>query len=124
VVTGPPESYYTDQLRTGDIGSHRCGAMPIPTYISDRLLTGSPQNASAWEREDFDRAFRGAQSVLDEKERTARYGDLQQRVRDRGGLLIWGHPDWLNAVSARVRGVKAAPPNTVDWARFDNVWLA
>ncbi|MFC5750962.1 ABC transporter substrate-binding protein [Actinomadura rugatobispora] len=124
VVTGPPESYYTDQLTTGLIGSHRCGAMPIPTYISDRLLTGSPQNATAWERGDFDREFSQAQSIVDEKRRTDRYGALQQRIRDRGGLLLWGHPDWLNAVSARLHGVKGAPPNTVDWARFDTVWLA
>ncbi|MGH3241428.1 MAG: ABC transporter substrate-binding protein [Spirillospora sp.] len=124
VVTGPPESYYTDQLKTGLLGSHRCGAMPIPTYISDRLLTGSPQNASAWERDDFDKQFRQAQSIVDEGQRTQHYGVLQQRIHDEGGLLIWGHPDWLNAVSARVHGVKAAQPNTVDWARFDNVWMA
>lgn len=124
VVSGPPESYYTDQLRTGLLGSHRCGAMPIPTYISDRLLTGSQQNATAWKHDDFDKEFSQAQSVVDEKQRTGRYGALQQRIRDQGGLLIWGHPDWLNAVSSRLHGVEAAPPNTVDWARFDKVWLA
>ena len=124
IVNGPPETYYTDQLDKGLIGSHRTGATPIPTYISDRMLTGSPQNATAWEREDFDEQFRKAQSIVDEKERTEKYGVLQRRIRDEGGLLLWGHPDWLNAVSSRVNGVKKAPPNTVDWARFDNVWLA
>ncbi|MFB9834498.1 M64 family metallopeptidase [Actinoallomurus acaciae] len=50
IITGPPGSYYTDQRKTGLLGNHRCGAMPIPTYISDRLLTGSRQNAAAWSR--------------------------------------------------------------------------
>lgn len=65
-----------------------------------------------------------AQSETDEKKRTALYRDVQLRLRDTGGLLLWGHPDWMNAVSARLHGVEPAPPNTLDWARFDTVWLA
>ncbi|WP_263171776.1 ABC transporter substrate-binding protein [Streptomyces sp. SCSIO ZS0520] len=123
VRSGPPESYFTDMLTKGTLGSHRCGAMPIPTYLSQRLLRDSPQNATAWRHEDFDADFAAAQAVVDERDRGARYGRLQRTVRERGGLLLWGHPDWLNAVSHRLHGVRAAPPNTVDWARFDKVWL-
>ena len=123
VSTGPPETYFTDLLDRGTIGSHRCGAMPIPTYISERLLTGAPQNVTAWERTDFDGAFARAQALVDEEERAPAYGRLLRTVRDAGGLVLWGHADWLNAVSARVHGVAPAPPNTVDWARFDTVWL-
>ncbi|MFJ6075446.1 ABC transporter substrate-binding protein [Streptomyces sp. NPDC093065] len=124
VGTGPPESYYTDQLTTGLLGSHRCGAMPIPSYIGDRLTATGPKNASAWKRPEFDAEFHRAQAVVDTAERTRRYGELQRTIHDRGGLLLWGHPDWLNAVSGRLHGVASAPPNTVDWARFDTVWLA
>ncbi|WP_343235081.1 ABC transporter substrate-binding protein [Streptomyces sp. SID10853] len=124
VTTGPPESYFTDLLGTGMVGSHRCGAMPIPTYISERLLDGSPQNATAWHHKDFDQDFAQAQATTDEKKRTARYGVALRTVRDKGGLLLWGHSDWLNAVANRLHGVKGMPPNTVDWARFDRVWLA
>lgn len=123
VVTGPPETYYTDQLTTGHLGSHRCGAQPIPTYLSQRLLVDAPQNASAWRRPGFDRAFHRAQRTLDEAARTRAYGALLRTVRDRGGLVLWGHPDWLVAVSTAVHGVRPAPPNTVDWARFDTVWV-
>lgn len=123
VSSGPPESYYTDQLTTGTIGSHRCGAMPIPTYIAERLLSDSPKNATAWRHHDFDRDFARARSTSDGQRRTERYGALQRTVHDRGGLVLWGHPDWLNAVATRLHGVRAAPPNTVDWARFDTVWL-
>lgn len=123
VVTGPPETYYTDQLTTGDIGNHRCGAMPIPTYLSQRLLSKGPQNASAWHRRDFDRDFARAQGIGKEAARTRAYGALQRTVRDEGGLVLWGHPDWLNAVTTSVHGVRPAPPNTLDWARFDTVWV-
>ncbi|MFD0023711.1 ABC transporter substrate-binding protein [Streptomyces sp. NPDC058382] len=123
VVTGPPETYFTDQLTTGTLGSHRCGAMPIPTYLGDRMLTNSPQNATAWRHSDFDAAFARARSTTDGEERSKEYAALQRRVHDQGGLLMWGHSDWLNAVSVRLHGVAPAPPNTVDWARFDTVWL-
>ena len=123
VINGPPESYFTDVLTKGNITNHRCGAMPIPTYISERLLTDSPQNASAWEHRDFDESFAAAQAVVDDEERTARYRSVQMTIRDRGGLVMWAHPEWLNAVSRTLHGVKEAPPNTVDWARFDTVWL-
>uniref|UniRef100_A0AAU3GMD3 ABC transporter substrate-binding protein n=1 Tax=Streptomyces sp. NBC_01401 TaxID=2903854 RepID=A0AAU3GMD3_9ACTN len=123
ITNGPPESYFTDALTTGTVINHRCGSMPIPTYISERLLTESPQNASAWKHRDFDEAFAAARSVTDDGERTQRYGSVQKTIRDRGGLVLWAHPEWLNAVSHTVRGVKEAQPNTVDWARFDTVWL-
>ena len=123
VVTGPPETYFTDQLTTGDIGNHRCGAMPIPSYVSQRLLDGSPQNASAWQRRAFDEEFTRAQGIKDEEGRTRAYGALQRTVRDEGGLVLWSHPDWLNAVTTSVHGVRPAAPNTVDWARFDTVWV-
>ncbi|MFF8382622.1 ABC transporter substrate-binding protein [Streptomyces kanasensis] len=124
VTTGPSETYFKDQLAKGVMGSHRSGAMTIPNYINDRLLSTSAFNASAWRRKDFDATFAKAQSTTDTAERTALYGALQRTVHDEGGLLVWGHPDWLNAVSSRVRGMEAAPPNTLHSARFDKVWLA
>ncbi|GHJ41251.1 peptide ABC transporter substrate-binding protein [Streptomyces sp. TS71-3] len=123
VTTGAPETYFTDLLTQGTIGSHRCGAMPIPTYISERLLTGAPQNVTAWSHKDFDTAFAHARATTDGDRRASEYGSLLRTVRDRGGRLLWGHSEWLNAVSSRLHGVRPAPPNTVDWARFDTVWL-
>ncbi|MGA6166779.1 ABC transporter substrate-binding protein [Amycolatopsis magusensis] len=123
VVTGAAETYFKDQLTTGVLGSHRAGAAPIPDYINSRLLSTSPFNATAWKRPEFDAAFATAQSTVDEAGRTRLYHDLQRDLHDRGGLLAWGHPDWINAVAANVHGVQAVPPNTVNWARFDKVWL-
>lgn len=123
VTTGPPESYFTDILRTGTLTSHRTGAMPVPTYLSERLLSDAPQNATAWRHKEFDRDFAEARATHDKERRTRRYAALQRTVRDKGGLLLWGHSDWLNAVSSRLHGVREAPPNTRDWARFDTAWL-
>jgi peptide/nickel transport system substrate-binding protein len=62
--------------------------------------------------------------LTDEAARSTRYGELQRTLRDDGGIIAWGHPDYLVAVSAKVQGVAAVPPNTLDSGRFDKVWLA
>jgi peptide/nickel transport system substrate-binding protein len=77
-----------------------------------------------WRRPAFDTAFAAARAVTDETERSRRYGVLQKTVRDDGGILAWGLPDYLIAVSSKVQGVQAVPPNTLDQGRFDKVWLA
>ncbi|MGZ0151322.1 ABC transporter substrate-binding protein [Kribbella sp. WER1] len=124
VTTGSPQTYAKDLLTKGAIGNHRSGAMPIPQYVTDRLLSHSPFNVTHWRRPAFDAAFAAARAVTDEAERSRRYGVLQKTLRDQGGILAWGLPDYLVAVSAKVQGVQAAPPNTLDQGRFDKVWLA
>ncbi|HEY3560395.1 MAG TPA: ABC transporter substrate-binding protein [Kribbella sp.] len=124
VTTGSPQTYAKDLLTKGAIGNHRSGAMPIPQYFTDRLLSHSPFNVTHWRRPAFDAAFAAARAVTSEAERSQRYGVLQKTVRDEGGILAWGLPDYLIAVSAKVQGVQAAPPNTLDQGRFDKVWLA
>ncbi|GAB2673916.1 ABC transporter substrate-binding protein [Kribbella swartbergensis] len=124
VATGSPQTYAKDLLTKGVIGNHRSGAMPIPQYVTDRLLSKSPFNVTHWRRPTFDAAFAAAQVLTDEKARSAKYGELQKTLRDEGGILAWGLPDYLVAVSAKVQGVQPAPPNTLDSGRFDKVWLA
>ncbi|MDX3004213.1 ABC transporter substrate-binding protein [Kribbella solani] len=123
VTTGSPQTYAKDLLTKGAIGNHRSGAMPIPQYVTDRLLTHSPFNVTHWRRPAFDAAFTAARATTDEVQRSAKYGALQKTSRDEGGILAWGLPDYLVAVSAKVQGVQAAPPNTLDQGRFDKVWL-
>ncbi len=124
VTTGSSQTYQKDLLTKGAIGSHRSGAMPIPQYVTDRLLSKSPFNVTHWRRPAFDAEFAAAQVLTDETARAAKYGVLQKTLRDEGGILAWGHPDYLIAVSSKVQGVAAVPPNTLDQGRFDKVWLA
>ncbi|GAA0609357.1 ABC transporter substrate-binding protein [Kribbella sandramycini] len=124
VTTGSAQTYSKDLLTKGVIGNHRSGAMPIPQYLTDRLLSKSPFNVTHWRKPEFDAAFAAAQVQTDEAARAAKYGELQKTIRDDGGIIAWGLPDYLVAVSAKVQGVEAAPPNTLDFGRFDKVWLA
>ncbi|SPF04119.1 ABC transporter substrate-binding protein [Streptomyces sp. MA5143a] len=125
VRMGSKDSYWSDILDSGTLSCYRSGAMPIEAHISQRLLTGSTTNATQWRHKDFDALYRQAQSTRDRTERAAVYQRMQRRLYAEGGFLIWGFADWILGTAKNVRGVETgAPANTLDWARFDKVWLA
>ncbi|MET9648289.1 ABC transporter substrate-binding protein [Streptomyces syringium] len=125
VRTGNKDSYWKDILDSGTLASYRSGAMPIESHISQRLLTDSTTNATHWRHKDFDALYQRLQSTKSTSERQALYERMQRRLHAEGGFLVWGFADWIVGTGRRVRGVaEDAPANTLDWARFDTVWLA
>ncbi|WP_053642836.1 ABC transporter substrate-binding protein [Streptomyces sp. XY431] len=125
VKVGNKDTYWKDILDGGTFASYRSGAMPIESHLSQRLLTKSTTNATHWKQADFDDLYTQAQATRDLAARTALYERMQRRLHEEGGFLIWGFADWLVATAPTVRGVaEDAPANTLDWARFDRVWLA
>ncbi|GAA3291714.1 ABC transporter substrate-binding protein [Streptomyces cinereospinus] len=124
VRTGSKDSYWSDILDSGTLACYRSGAMPIEAHLSQRLLTDSTTNATQWRHRDFDALYRQAQSTRDKAERAAVYQRMQRRLHSEGGFLVWGFADWIIGTARTVRGVERdAPANTLDWARFDKVWL-
>uniref|UniRef100_UPI0006EBD559 ABC transporter substrate-binding protein n=1 Tax=Streptomyces prasinopilosus TaxID=67344 RepID=UPI0006EBD559 len=125
VRMGSKDSYWSDVLDRGTLCCYRSGAMPIEAHVSQRLLTDSTTNATRWRHEDFDALYRQAQSTRDKGGRAALYERMQRRLHAEGGFLVWGFADWIIGTARTVRGVETeAPANTLDWARFDTVWLA
>ncbi|EWC60536.1 putative peptide ABC transporter peptide-binding protein,putative [Actinokineospora spheciospongiae] len=123
VAVGDKDTYWANSLKNGSLTSFRSGAMPIETHISGRLLSSSTTNTTKWTRPEFDALYDKAVSTTDESARAAAYGEMQRVLHAEGGYLIWGQADWIVGTSAKVGGVRTAPANTLDWARFDTVWL-
>ncbi|MFI1434553.1 ABC transporter substrate-binding protein [Streptomyces lydicus] len=125
VKAGSKDTYWSDILDSGTLCCYRSGAMPIEAHLSQRLLTDSTTNATKWHHKDFDALYQQAQSTRDTKDRAAVYARMQRRLYTEGGFLIWGFADWILGTAREVKGVdRKAPANTLDWARFDKVWLA
>ena len=55
--------------------------------------------------------------------RKALVHEAQAIQHERGGLLIWGFSDVLDAASVRVGGLAPEQTTFASW-RFDNLWLA
>jgi len=125
VVLGDKDTYWSDISDRGAVVSYRSGAMPIESHVSQRLLSGSTTNNTKWQRPEFDALYQQAQSTPDEARRAELYRAMQRQLYDEGGFCWWGVSDWIVATANQVGGVDdRAPANTLDWARFDRVWLA
>jgi peptide/nickel transport system substrate-binding protein len=125
VAVGNKDTYWSDILDSGTLASYRSGSMPIESHVSQRLLTDSTTNATHWRRAEFDDLYQQAQSTADEAERAALYHRMQRQLHSEGGFLVWGFADWIVGTANHVGGVAGdAPANSLDWARFDRVWLA
>ncbi|MEE6265538.1 ABC transporter substrate-binding protein [Streptomyces diastatochromogenes] len=125
VKMGSKDSYWSDILNNGTLCCYRSGAMPIEAHLSQRLLSDSTTNATKWQHRDFDALYQQAQSTHAKQDRAALFARMQRRLYAEGGFLVWGFADWIIGTARRVKGVERhAPANTLDWARFDKVWLA
>jgi peptide/nickel transport system substrate-binding protein len=125
VRLGNKDTYWSDINKSGVLASYRSGGMPLDSHFSQRLLSGSTTNNTAWRRPEFDALYDEAQSTLDENRRAELYRRMQEQLFNEGGFVWWGVSDWIVASAANVGGVDdRAPANTLDWARFDKVWLA
>ena len=123
VAQGNKDTFWADTMKNGSLSSFRSGAMPIETHIAQRLLSTSTTNVTKWARPDFDTLYDQAVSTSDDTARTAVYHRMQRMLHDEGGYLMWGFADWIVGTARHVGGVSDAPANTLDWARFDKVWL-
>ncbi|MFF5249550.1 ABC transporter substrate-binding protein [Streptosporangium sp. NPDC000095] len=124
VAVGDRDTYWKDVLDRGTLCCFRSGAMPIESHFAQRLLSTSTTNITKWKRPEFDALYAKAVSLADEKARRDVYAEMQRVQHAEGGYLVWGFADWLVATVPGVGGVADAPANTLDWARFDKVWLA
>ncbi|WP_228122731.1 ABC transporter substrate-binding protein [Saccharothrix syringae] len=123
VAVGNKDSYWADTLKSGSLSSFRSGAMPIETHLAQRLLSGSGTNVTRWARPEFDALYEKAVSTADQGARAGVYREMQRVLHAEGGYLMWGFADWLVGTAPNVGGISTAPANTLDWARFDKVWL-
>lgn len=125
VRLGNKDTYWSDISKSGVLASYRSGAMPLESHIAQRLLTTSTTNNTMWKRPEFDSLYGQAQATADESRRAELYLGMQEQLFTEGGFLWWGVSDWIVGSAPQVRGVDdRAPANTLDWARFDKVWLA
>ncbi|MFC7343645.1 ABC transporter substrate-binding protein [Saccharopolyspora griseoalba] len=125
VRLGNKDTYWSDISEGSVLASYRSGGMPLDSHISQRLLTTSTTNNTAWRRPEFDELYDAAQSTTDEGERAELYARMQEQQFHDGGFVWWGSSDWIVGAAGNVGGIdEQAPANTLEWARFDGVWLA
>ncbi|MER7780067.1 ABC transporter substrate-binding protein [Streptomyces sp. NPDC096191] len=115
---------YFGEVKDKGVAFHsRTATLPVVTHLRSRLRSGASNNLTGYEDATFDRLLTQATATRDEKTRLELLDRAQRRARDRDGQLVWAFSDWNIGHSDAVTGLRAAPPNSCDWARFDRVEL-
>ncbi|WP_460415828.1 ABC transporter substrate-binding protein [Pseudomonas sp. microsymbiont 2] len=101
------------------------GSTPARGFLASGLHNDAPQaiyNRSNFHDPRFAALFREALAQPDLARRRALVHEAQVIQHERGGLLIWGFSDVLDAASARVGGLTPEQTTFASW-RFDELWL-
>ena len=97
--------------------------LPVSDFLQQRVRGGAARNQTQYASKEFDALLDRARTTREEKERLGLLARAQELARDESGLLVWAFSDANDALASSVRGLRAAPPNSHDWARFDRVRL-
>lgn len=116
------ETYYSEIKKKGVAAHTRTATLPITTFLGKRMLSNAA-GYTGYASPEFDALFRRSLATADKTERARRLIDAQLLARQNSGLMVWGFSDWNVGVAADLRGLRAAPPNSLDWARFDRAQL-
>ncbi|MFE3598616.1 ABC transporter substrate-binding protein [Streptomyces sp. NPDC059142] len=116
---------YFGEIKTKGVAAHsRTATLPVTTHLRSRLRADAPNNLTGYDDPAFDRLLTQASATRDEKTRLDLLARAQHRARDRSGQLVWAFSDWNIGHSGTLTGLRAAPPNSCDWARFDRVRIS
>ncbi len=101
------------------------GSTPARGFLASALHNDAPlaiYNRSNFHDERFDSLYRQALAQPDLELRKGLVHEAQQIQHERGGLLIWGFNDVLDAASVKVGGLRPEQTTFASW-RFDELWL-
>ena len=85
----------------------------------------APFNETHWVDDEFTAKTIEARSVSDDRERTKLIKELQQDLYDRGGYIIWGFPNNIDAYHNYVVGARPHPSGVaLSQALFYDMWIA
>ncbi|WP_075845399.1 MFS transporter [Saccharomonospora sp. CUA-673] len=116
----PSETYF-DEIEERGVAAHtRTAALPVPVFLGQRMTSGSESgNYTHFDSAEFDGLFSRAIATADDGDRARLLARAQHVAHVDSGLVVWGFSHWNVAVAPGVDGLRAATPNSQDWARFD-----
>lgn len=103
------------------------GGRPTCDWMfSQAYAEGANWNDTFWSHERFNTLLKQGRSELDASVRAEIYRDMQQIVRDEGGVVVWAFANYVNAKNAKVkRGPDQAANWNLDGGRcMERWWLA
>ena len=100
------------------------GGRPTCDWMfSQAYAEGANWNDTFWSNERFNTLLKQGRGELDNSVRAEIYHEMQQIVRDEGGVVIWGFANYVNAKNTKVkRGPNLAANWNMDGGRWSERW--
>ncbi|MFC8125633.1 ABC transporter substrate-binding protein [Streptomyces sp. NPDC057302] len=118
-------STYFSEIRTKGVAAfNTTSTLPVSDFLQQRVRGGAARNQTQYASKKFDALLDRARTSRDEQERLGLLSRAQKIAREESGLLVWAFSDANDAIARSVSGLRAAPPNSHDWARFDRVRIS
>ncbi|GHJ41269.1 ABC transporter substrate-binding protein [Streptomyces sp. TS71-3] len=117
-------TYFGEIKTKGVAAQSRTATLPVITHLRSRLVTGASDNLTGYRSKPFDRLIAQATGTRDDAVRLELLARAQRLAREDDGQLVWAFSDWIVGHADSVGGLRAAPPNSCDWARFDRARLS
>ncbi len=105
-------------------GQTQWGGQVFEEIAANALLSTSPYNETAWNDPAWEKRFLEAQATVDEQQRNEAYWALEEEIWARGGYIIWGFQDTLDAAAANVRGIVPNQRFNLGLYGFKDFWFA
>jgi peptide/nickel transport system substrate-binding protein len=100
------------------------GGRPTCDWMfSQAYAEGANWNDTFWSHERFNKLLLEGRGELDPAKRAEIYREMQQIVRDEGGVVVWGFANYIFALSDKVkRGPSLASNWDLDGVRYIERW--
>ncbi|WP_199443056.1 ABC transporter substrate-binding protein [Umezawaea beigongshangensis] len=105
----PQETYWTSVYAQSDFYVSYLGGIGFLDVSRIALRADSPTNETAWRRADWERDLDTALADPDPASSDRALGELQTRLRDEGGYLVWGTGDGLDLARPGVSDLPTGP---------------
>lgn len=124
VVREPSDGYWSNVWMKKPWSMVYWGGRPTADWMfSTAYAEGANWNDSFWSNERFNMLLRAGRGELDTKKRAEIYREMQQIVRDEGGVVIWGFANYVYAMADKVtHGPKVAANWELDGGRYPERW--
>ncbi|MEY9212471.1 ABC transporter substrate-binding protein [Thermobifida halotolerans] len=109
VEVGPPDTYWAEVWNVESFYLNSLGGSAFVDFARMALVSDGPVNETGWNNEEWDADFTAALATADAAERHDRLADLQRRVADEGGYVVWGTGDGLDLAADTVTGLPTGP---------------
>ena len=100
------------------------GGRPTCDWMfSQAYAAGANWNDTFWENERFNTLLLAGRGELDPNKRAEIYGEMQQLVRDDGGVIVWAFANYVYALNEKItHGPDVAANWELDGGRYVERW--